>query len=585
MALGHDTQETLVLTGQAWGSHAGAALAALGERSRTRSSNQLLQVFTSVASSALRAQLGGVFMIAPGTDVLSIQSCVGNRTAETARLQMRPGQGLAGLAFEADRTVKVDQYLEATEITPDFRPLARREAVRAALASPVRDVGGRTVGVLEVWRRNDAHFASADFELIDSLGQLASEILGYLDAFEGAARFVSELDVRLDTLRQRTAEQDRARMSQLGLLLTALSAGDLDRLVCELAKAAEGVVAAVDDKGATLAESGPLTSADRAVLDRAPRLLATGPSTLAPGIAGCRASIGERGSTVVLMHHGLPEEEGLTLVGWTALAAARIVAQETTERSVPARLDDLLWDLTGESAASPDRSWSTLRLTGTRRVLLVRGPDLALASLHGLISEAFGRSFATLRDGSLLALPLADRATPEAVSELLERAAPGPAGSVTAGLSSASRPEDLRNTRQEAEIALRVAKNTGARAVAYDELGLLRVLLPVGDGYAPAELAADLLGPLLVHDRQRNSDLLSTLRVYLESDCVIARAAKRLFVHPKTLRYRLSKIEALTGLDLSAQQGRFDAQLAIGILQASAVGKLSPRAGAAGSGS
>ena len=576
MARGQDTREQRGLTARGgWSLEGSAAVAALGERSRLRSSNQLLQVFTAVARSALRAQLGGVFMLAPDTEELSIQSCVGNRTAETARLRMRSGQGLAGLAFEADRTVKVDRYLEATEITPDFRPLARREAVRAALASPVHDVGGRTVGVLEVWRRDDAHFARADFELIDSLGQLASEILGYLEALEGAAGFVSELDLRLKTLLRRDAEHDRARAAQSRLLLTALAAENIDELARDLAGTAKGIVAVIDDDGSALAASGPLSRMDRALLEQAPRLVSSAPSGLGPGIVACRTSSGATGSTVVLLHHELPEDEGLTLAGWTALAVARIRADQTSDRSGPLGLEDLLWDLTGNSATPPDPSCLRLGLTGTRRALLVRGPELALASLRGLMGEAFGRCIATLRDGSLLAVPSADRATAESVSALLEQSLRLPAGAVPAGLSSPRSPDDLRNARQEAEIALRVAKSSGARAAAYDGLGLLRVLLPVGDDDAPGAFAADLLGPLLDHDRRRNGDLLNSLRSYLESNCVMAHAAKRLFVHPKTLRYRLSKIEVLTGLDLSSQRGRFDAQLAIGILQAGAVGKQS----------
>ena len=49
-------------------------------------------------------------------------------------------------------------------------------------------------------------------------------------------------------------------------------------------------------------------------------------------------------------------------------------------------------------------------------------------------------------------------------------------------------------------------------------------------------------------------DLLQTLKVFLDQDCVSSQAAERLAVHRNTLAYRLDKIQALTGLDLH----RFD---------------------------
>ena len=44
-------------------------------------------------------------------------------------------------------------------------------------------------------------------------------------------------------------------------------------------------------------------------------------------------------------------------------------------------------------------------------------------------------------------------------------------------------------------------------------------------------------------------------------------------MHPKTVRYRLRRVEELTRRDLSAERDRFDAQLAITILRALALGQ------------
>ena len=52
-------------------------------------------------------------------------------------------------------------------------------------------------------------------------------------------------------------------------------------------------------------------------------------------------------------------------------------------------------------------------------------------------------------------------------------------------------------------------------------------------------------------------------------------AAERLFVHHKTLRYRLERIKHLTGLDLSRHEDRMRADFALRLLQVGAPEDLS----------
>ena len=42
---------------------------------------------------------------------------------------------------------------------------------------------------------------------------------------------------------------------------------------------------------------------------------------------------------------------------------------------------------------------------------------------------------------------------------------------------------------------------------------------------------------------------METLRAYLDCDLDVGRAARALYVHPNTVRYRLRRIGELTGLD------------------------------------
>lgn len=72
-----------------------------------------------------------------------------------------------------------------------------------------------------------------------------------------------------------------------------------------------------------------------------------------------------------------------------------------------------------------------------------------------------------------------------------------------------------------------------------------------------------LLGPLADYDARHNADLLPTLRSFLACDGSWSACASRMYVHVNTVRYRIGRIEALTGRDLSALPDRVDFFLAL----------------------
>lgn len=63
-----------------------------------------------------------------------------------------------------------------------------------------------------------------------------------------------------------------------------------------------------------------------------------------------------------------------------------------------------------------------------------------------------------------------------------------------------------------------------------------------------------LTGSLIDYDARNSGALLRTLRAFFDADCSLRTAAERLFVHHKTLRYRLERIQQLTGLDLGRHE-------------------------------
>ncbi len=97
--------------------------------------------------------------------------------------------------------------------------------------------------------------------------------------------------------------------------------------------------------------------------------------------------------------------------------------------------------------------------------------------------------------------------------------------------------------------------------VSVPELGLTGLLAAVADERL-TDYASRLLGPLVEHDRTRNGSLVATLRAYLETG-EQQEAAKRLRVHPNTLRYRLDRIREISGVDLEDPETRLNLAVAL----------------------
>jgi DNA-binding PucR family transcriptional regulator len=75
--------------------------------------------------------------------------------------------------------------------------------------------------------------------------------------------------------------------------------------------------------------------------------------------------------------------------------------------------------------------------------------------------------------------------------------------------------------------------------------------------------ASRVLGRLLEYDEAHHAGLFETLRTFLAQSGSWARTADRLFLHVNTVRYRITRVEELTGRDLSRLEDRVDLLLAL----------------------
>ncbi|MGH3345063.1 MAG: PucR family transcriptional regulator, partial [Carbonactinosporaceae bacterium] len=82
-----------------------------------------------------------------------------------------------------------------------------------------------------------------------------------------------------------------------------------------------------------------------------------------------------------------------------------------------------------------------------------------------------------------------------------------------------------------------------------------------GDPTARAKLVADIYRPL----RDAGSALLETLAVYLEQASSLEAAARMLFVHPNTVRYRLRRVSGVTGYPPTESRSAFTLRVALAL--------------------
>ncbi|MBP8539903.1 CdaR family transcriptional regulator, partial [Streptomyces sp. MK37H] len=152
-----------------------------------------------------------------------------------------------------------------------------------------------------------------------------------------------------------------------------------------------------------------------------------------------------------------------------------------------------------------------------------------------------------------------------AVREPLARGLDGD-GRLTLGVSAAVHSADgLRGALEEARHARRVAAARPGRvcAAGHQELASHVLLLPFVPDDVRRAFTARLLDPLREYDRRHRAELIPTLEAFLDCDGSWTRCASRLHLHVNTLRYRIGRIEQLTGRELSRLEDKLDFFLAL----------------------
>jgi DNA-binding PucR family transcriptional regulator len=128
---------------------------------------------------------------------------------------------------------------------------------------------------------------------------------------------------------------------------------------------------------------------------------------------------------------------------------------------------------------------------------------------------------------------------------------------------------DLAHARTSADRAVRVlrAGNGAQRVARLSDVHVEALVLELRDLVtARGDQPAGPLARLLAYDEQHNTNLVETLRAWLDAFGDVIAASAAVYVHPNTFRYRLRRLAEVGAIDLTDPEARFAAMLQLRVV-------------------
>lgn len=105
-----------------------------------------------------------------------------------------------------------------------------------------------------------------------------------------------------------------------------------------------------------------------------------------------------------------------------------------------------------------------------------------------------------------------------------------------------------------------------ARLVHYDDLGIFRILSYEELQPELIQFYKETLEPLVNYDKEKDSQLVDTLRKYFECRSNLKRVSEVMYTHYNTVIYRMQRIKDIIGKDLDDPDVRLNLQIALKVM-------------------
>lgn len=512
---------------------------------------------------------------------------------------LEPGEGVAGRTFQSGRgeilndPAALMNFATRSEDNEQKyrRSIAGLGTAHAGLSAAVIYQGQPLGAIVALSLRRGNHFQKLDSEILASFGQIVAGAVVNARAYQEQRTLREDAESRARALAEENSRL-QARIAAVEAIADIVR-GDLslEILVSRLSEAVQAQVFVLDNAYRIRASAPAMTqSAVRDVYgDHWPQLRTALDAVVRLHVRHT-LELGGRKFLIVPVAFGA-DVLGLLLLdgcatgcgeGAAELAAAVAACELLRERLAMER--QLWWsegiaptvdgggELTGGSKLSvavgvtfgetPQAERAGHSLTILRALVRERLQAIRLPSAVAIRGGAVIATWPRLSDEQERALA---KDLQGAAAEL-ERLVPGWRASFA--LARAENERAVGPLYREARLALaaraRLEKHTPVFQLG--SLGAYRLILSAAAAPESVEFCRRVLVGLLSQSGKRSQDLLRTVRTYLDCGLSVKAAGRTLGVHPHTVRYRLNRVQELSGLDLRHGEDRLTLELAVRIV-------------------
>jgi GAF domain-containing protein len=150
----------------------------------TRDRRSVLDLVLQVAMTATGADRGSLMLWDETEGALLVAVALGLEEELIAKIKVRPGEGIAGRAFAAERAVLLHGKADHTR----WQIVRERDDVESAISAPLVHQG-RVLGVLNLSHaRNQSQFTEEDLAFVQELARLDARIIAQAEELHGLLR-------------------------------------------------------------------------------------------------------------------------------------------------------------------------------------------------------------------------------------------------------------------------------------------------------------------------------------------------------------------------------------------------------------
>jgi purine catabolism regulator len=193
-------------------------------------------------------------------------------------------------------------------------------------------------------------------------------------------------------------------------------------------------------------------------------------------------------------------------------------------------------------------------------------PSGAALTVERILEREHVPNLVAVRAGLLCAVIDATNRDPVALARTIRAELVPRFGEMHASASRPAATHSLRMSFHEARCALeavRLRNGDAPEVASHEDLGAFQLLLSLQDDDALNSYCRSVLGPIEQGEGDYGDELVRSLDVFIEHNGHWEKAAAALYCHRHTLRYRIRRVEQLTGRDFSNARDRIEFWLAL----------------------